>query len=202
MVKLLLAKGANVNQSRKDGCTPLIISRQKGHQNVVKLLLANGTKKAPTEEEAETGKKKKGTAKREARACQTCGKPATAEKKLKKCSVCRLVRYCSTECRDGDWKVHKVVCRKKGEEEEEEEEEDVEEVEVLEKVEEVVEEVKGARMCQFCGKLAAATKEKFKKCSVCRLVRYCSRECQLGDWKGHKGVCKEAAARREGGKGS
>ena len=65
-----------------------------------------------------------------------------------------------------------------------------------------MEKVKGARMCQLCGKSAAAKEKEFKKCSVCRLARYCSRECQLGDWKAHKKTCKEAAARREGGKGS
>jgi len=42
-----------------------------------------------------------------------------------------------------------------------------------------------------------------KKCSVCKLVRYCTEACQLKDWKKHKKSCKEAAARKkEGGKGS
>ena len=39
-----------------------------------------------------------------------------------------------------------------------------------------------------------------KKCSACRLVRYCSEECQLADWKSHKGPCK-TKVRKEGGKG-
>jgi len=55
---------------------------------------------------------------------------------------------------------------------------------------------KAARVCQLCGKEA----EKMKKCSVCRLVRYCSQECQLEDWKEHKKSCKKAAARKGGGK--
>ena len=41
-MKLLLAKGAAVNQARNDGGTPLIISSQNGHREVVKLLLASG----------------------------------------------------------------------------------------------------------------------------------------------------------------
>ena len=50
------------------------------------------------------------------------------------------------------------------------------------------------RVCEKCGKEAA----RMKKCSVCKLVRYCSEECQLGDWKSHKKSCKNAAARKKG----
>ena len=32
----------------------------------------------------------------------------------------------------------------------------------------------------------------FKQCASCGKVRYCSRECQLGDWKNHKASCKTA----------
>jgi hypothetical protein len=28
------------------------------------------------------------------------------------------------------------------------------------------------------------------KCSTCKLVKYCSRECQIKDWKDHKALCK------------
>ena len=45
MVKLLLAPGvgADPNQATTDdGCTPLYISAQNGHDSVVKLLLAGG----------------------------------------------------------------------------------------------------------------------------------------------------------------
>ena len=54
-------------------------------------------------------------------------------------------------------------------------------------------------MCQLCGKEA----QKMKKCSVCKLARYCTEECQLKDWKEHKKSCKPKAAARkkEGGKG-
>ena len=34
-------------------------------------------------------------------------------------------------------------------------------------------------------------REKIKKCKACKLVEYCSRECQVKDWKnGHKKDCK------------
>ena len=57
---------------------------------------------------------------------------------------------------------------------------------------------KAARVCENCDKEAS----KMQKCSRCRLVRYCSQNCQLADWKEHKKTWKKAAARKKGGKGS
>ena len=34
----------------------------------------------------------------------------------------------------------------------------------------------------------------FNVCSACRSVYYCSRECQLADWKAHKKACKQKQA--------
>lgn len=43
IVKLLINKGANVNECNPpDGSSPLFIASQKGHVEVVELLLANG----------------------------------------------------------------------------------------------------------------------------------------------------------------
>jgi hypothetical protein len=36
-----------------------------------------------------------------------CGNPF----KLKRCSACSTVRYCSTECQKNDWRIHKKVCK-------------------------------------------------------------------------------------------
>ena len=41
----------------------------------------------------------------------------------------------------------------------------------------------GIAKCGKCGKQAT------KKCSRCQLEWYCSRECQVASWKGHKLVC-------------
>ena len=47
--------------------------------------------------------------------------------------------------------------------------------------------------CSNCGKLGPN-----KKCSACSLRQYCSKECQLQDWKsGHKDFCKKASKRVE-----
>jgi hypothetical protein len=36
---------------------------------------------------------------------------------------------------------------------------------------------------------------KFKKCSKCMQVAYCSKECQIADWKGHKKQCSNASSK-------
>lgn len=43
------------------------------------------------------------------------------------------------------------------------------------------------RRCAGCGQSDAAV---LKKCSACRRVRYCSRECQERDWPKHKTACR------------
>ena len=49
---------------------------------------------------------------------------------------------------------------------------------------------KAAGVCAVCG-----SPHNLKLCSRCARVRYCSRECQVGDWRaGHKEVCKVTAA--------
>ena len=48
-----------------------------------------------------------------------------------------------------------------------------------------------ARGCVNCGVQAT----KLRHCNACRLVGYCSKECQVADWPSHKEFCK--AHRRE-----
>ena len=42
------------------------------------------------------------------------------------------------------------------------------------------------KVCNNCNK----TFEKLLKCSKCKKVKYCSRECQIADWKKHKKNCE------------
>jgi hypothetical protein len=45
---------------------------------------------------------------------------------------------------------------------------------------------KDTQLCSFCG----ATSTDVKKCSGCRSVYYCGKECQHSDWKSsHKAMC-------------
>jgi uncharacterized protein YjhX (UPF0386 family) len=43
-----------------------------------------------------------------------------------------------------------------------------------------------------CAAAGCASEEASSVCSRCQAVRYCSRECQLADWKAHKRVCAAA----------
>mmetsp|Transcript_15961 Transcript_15961/g.64407 ORF Transcript_15961/g.64407 Transcript_15961/m.64407 type:complete len:319 (-) Transcript_15961:155-1111(-) len=53
--------------------------------------------------------------------------------------------------------------------------------------------------CAACGRALADDTGRGgpKKCSVCRTVRYCSKECQRKHWKTHKPRCAKLAAQRE-----
>lgn len=42
----------------------------------------------------------------------------------------------------------------------------------------------GLWLCNECGKIASC------RCSECECAMYCSRECQVADWKSHKKYCK------------
>ena len=44
-------------------------------------------------------------------------------------------------------------------------------------------------LCSGCEQRVLRTD--LKKCGKCRVTRYCSRECQLGDWKKHKRYCRK-----------
>ena len=46
------------------------------------------------------------------------------------------------------------------------------------------------RRCGQCGVWQSDTERKLERCSGCKLVYYCSRECQKRDWKEHKAHCK------------
>ena len=46
------------------------------------------------------------------------------------------------------------------------------------------------KRCKRCDLIEERlVKDKFKFCSTCERVCYCSRKCQLADWKDHKVVC-------------
>jgi hypothetical protein len=49
--------------------------------------------------------------------------------------------------------------------------------------------------CLNCGKTAADVCKRLSKCSRCKLVSYCSKDCQSADWKGHRAFCKIAASK-------
>ncbi|KAI0315469.1 hypothetical protein OF83DRAFT_1284852 [Amylostereum chailletii] len=44
--------------------------------------------------------------------CDGCGQHSPGGVKLKKCSACGLAHYCTKECQKGDWRRHKVICKR------------------------------------------------------------------------------------------
>ena len=54
-------------------------------------------------------------------------------------------------------------------------------------------EVDGDEICANCGKTGSDT-VKLRNCTACRLVRYCSVDCQRAHRRQHKGACKKRAA--------
>ena len=44
-----------------------------------------------------------------------------------------------------------------------------------------------------CAAAGCASEEASSVCGRCEAVRYCSRECQVADWRAHKPVCAAAA---------
>jgi len=52
-----------------------------------------------------------------------------------------------------------------------------------------------------CARTETHDEPQFQRCSKCKVALYCSRECQLNDWKARHGkFCKEAAKKMEEGK--
>jgi len=48
------------------------------------------------------------------RGCHKCGVPECNDVQLRECGRCRKVMYCSSECQNADWPVHKQVCTQAG----------------------------------------------------------------------------------------
>jgi hypothetical protein len=48
---------------------------------------------------------------------------------------------------------------------------------------------RGVAVCGHCGSRERPN-NKFKKCSACKVVYYCSRNCQKHNWSNHKTQCK------------
>ena len=50
--------------------------------------------------------------------------------------------------------------------------------------------------CTTIAGVSEAAISRGKRCSGCRLVRYCGPACQKADWPAHKAACRELASRR------
>jgi hypothetical protein len=122
VVKTLANFGANVNNMFSDGSTPLYVAAIKGHVGVIKLLYKLGAdmkqdvSNCSLKQAAETRNHPEALALIEkilakmTSECECCG---SSSKRLKVCSKCEKVRYCSVECQKQDHNKHKKECKPK-----------------------------------------------------------------------------------------
>jgi len=100
------------------------------------------------------------------RECSSCGE---ASESLKHCTRCRKVSYCGRSCQEADWPRHKSMCGyNEGK---------------SEGVKPTVDTPRDA--CACCGK----TSDTLKKCTGCRRVSYCDKNCQKAHRSMHKADC-------------
>jgi hypothetical protein len=116
----LVEHGADVNTASNDGGTPVLAAAQKGHAGVIKLLYKLGANMKPTSFElsmTEIAKERNHTEALQlidkiliklTKECAFCG---CSDRRVKKCSKCEKVRYCSRECQLHDHKKHKISCK-------------------------------------------------------------------------------------------
>ena len=86
--------------------------------------------------------------------------------KVMTCSSCHNVSYCGIECQRKHWKVHKSSCRNG------------------DKAESIGTSAVDIT-CGGCGKASV----NLRKCTQCKSIMYCSKECQRKDWIKHNTSC-------------
>ena len=110
--------GADIHTLRSDGCTPVLMAARLGHTAVIKALYKLGADMKPdfncsvTEIAGEYNHTKALQLVEKIMAkltneCEFCG---SSSRRLKLCSKCEKVRYCSRECQVKDHKNHKKEC--------------------------------------------------------------------------------------------
>jgi hypothetical protein len=186
-VKLLLTAGADKEAKLPSGFTALIIAAQNGHDKCVEMLLTAGANKEATSQKSSTALIIASQQDRDKfielllnagcdiNALNNDGISAllkAVEKEQINC-VCTLVRCgADVDMRCQGFSLDDVADQTT-----------------------IADELKAAlrlpaekrRRCAHCEKTTFA---KLQKCSACRKVYYCNRECQVAHWKRHKPACK------------
>ena len=96
--------------------------------------------------------------------CSYCGSRST---KMKKCTGCGKTWYCGKECQASHWRTHKIACKP-----------------LQPSSSSSQSEEEGLTSCACCGKNSIP----LKNCA-CRVIAYCSKECQRNDWPSHRSKC-------------
>jgi ankyrin repeat protein len=115
--------GADVNQAKLDGLTPLMMASANKHEDLVRWLAKAGadTQAFPSIDGSEFNYTAAFFSKHfVASAEQTayleakthCSHPGCSGAGLKKCTGCRQARYCGRACQLAHWKAHKADCKR------------------------------------------------------------------------------------------
>ena len=133
VVKVLVEHGADPNRARNDGATPLMASSTHGHTEVCRCLIKYGAKidvvityeghdvspiiLAKHDSNPDTV----ALLERRLTPCAHCGNTAQqsgVHEKMKVCSLCRSVHYCSKQCSHAAWGAagggHSEECKRLG----------------------------------------------------------------------------------------
>ena len=93
---------------------------------------------------------------------------------VRKCLRCHSAIYCGEECQRKHWKVHKLLCKPAV----------VHSSAIAKPISTQIQQA----VCSRC----KAKSNDLKKCTRCKLVAYCGKQCQIEDWSEHKMICKQA----------
>ena len=112
----LLEQGADPNCAMKQ--SPIAAAAANGHLNIVILLLQSGAdpnresgKRLPADYAKENGFDEVVELLKHPYICASCAKKVDAQKDLKRCGKCKIVKYCSQECQKKHWtKFHRRQC--------------------------------------------------------------------------------------------
>ena len=96
---VMYKNGKGVEQSYEKTVEYYTMAAEQGQEDAIKLL--------------KTSEKIERTTTTSSSHCSACGKPKSKNQKLRKCSGCYAVKYCSTECQKKHWKIggHKKECK-------------------------------------------------------------------------------------------
>merc|ERR1712098_665312 len=100
----LLDNGANINATDNFGRTPRILAAYFEEKDMYEFLIKKEAEQLSTDRSGKTAEEFLFQ-----NLCSGCN--VHFKEKLKFCSRCRNVYYCSPECQKRDWKRHKADCR-------------------------------------------------------------------------------------------